>query len=434
MALQPHAHETKDFFEFLQQSPTAWHAVENMRQKLLKQSFTELQEGERWRLEPGHRYFVIRNGSSLCVFIMPMHAPFQARILAAHTDSPALKVKPHAEFSKDNMEMVGVEVYGAPLLSSWLNRDLAIAGRVSYLDKTGRIRQTLIHITDHPFVIPQLAIHLDRQVNEEGLKLNKQEHLSAFAAIKSDLIGNVPYIERILKEKIDFQKLLVCDLFLFPLEPPRHLGFAQETIAAYRLDNLVGTYTAFDAIINSDATHNNLLQVAVFWDSEEIGSETQQGAASPFLPQCLERIAIASKIDREGYFCLLNNSLCISIDLGHALHPNYPEKHEPRHNLLLNNGIILKFNAQHKYATDANSGAFIVNLCHEHNIFLQKFVSRSDIPSGSTIGPIHAALTGMPTVDVGIAQLSMHSCRELIGTEDFFLLQRTLKLALTAQA
>lgn len=430
MAIQPHAHETSDFFEFLQQSPTAWHAVENMRQKLLKKGFTELHEEERWRLEPGHSYFVIRNGSSLCAFIMPLHVPLHARILAAHTDSPALKIKPQAEFSKENMEMIGVEIYGAPILASWLNRDLGIAGRVSYLDKTGKVRQTLVHITDHPLVIPQLAIHLDRQVNEEGVRLNKQEHLSAIGAIKSDLTGDLPYLEWILKEKIDFQTLLASDLFLTPLEPPKHIGFAQEMIAAYRLDNLVGTYTAFEALLGSDSHQENTLQMAVFWDSEEIGSGTYHGAGSPFLPECLERIALAAKIDREGYFCLLQNSLCLSVDLGHALHPNYPEKHDPRHQLLLNNGIILKFNAQHKYATDANSAAFIVKLCHEHNIFLQKFVSRTDIPSGSTIGPINATQTGMPTVDIGIAQLSMHSARELIGTEDLLLLQKMLRLAL----
>ncbi len=423
--------QIQDFITFIDSSPTAWHAVDFMKQLLLKKGFIELHENEKWRLDPGKSYFVTRNAASICAFAMPLHTPFQARVLAAHTDSPGLKLKPYPEYNKENMVMFGVEIYGAPLLNSWLNRDLGLAGRLSYLDTTSRIRQTLVDIRDYPMVIPQLAIHLDRKVNEEGLQLNKQEHLAVLAAIESDWLGNDSLIERMLKEKIDYQTLLSADLFVYPLEPARLMGFAHDLIAGYRLDNLASAFACLEAIQGAEPLQHQL-QMAIFWDHEEIGSSTASGADSNFFSNCLERIALACKMDRESYFCLMQNSLCLSVDLAHALHPNYSDKHEPRHPVLLNKGIVLKFNAQHKYASDAKSSAFIIQLCHQMDIPLQRFVARGDIPSGSTIGPIHASRTGMPTVDIGIAQLSMHSSRELIGTHDLGLLCQLLKAALNS--
>lgn len=401
----------QDLLMFIEQSPTPWHAVHEVKVRLEKGGFTELSEGKAWALKPGQGYFVIRHGTSVCAFIMPQKAPKACHIAAAHTDSPGFKLKPKAEYRKENMVMLGLEVYGGPLLTSWLNRDLGIAGRVVCKEK-GQIVEKLVRLHDLSIVIPQLAIHLDRTVNESGLTLNKQEHLAALAGVAAPK-DKTEFLESALKKAVK-GGILGWDLFVYPHEKAALIGHAGEMIAGYRLDNLCSVHAALSGILSVKKKSVDTLKVVVFWDHEEIGSDTAQGAGSPFLPQVLERIAGS----REAYFQLVSESLCVSIDVGHALHPNYADKHEPRHPLLLNQGVILKNSAQYRYATDARSSALVVELCKHHKLPLQRFTSRGDIPSGSTIGPIAAQSVGMRTVDIGIAQLSMHSCREIVGTQD----------------
>lgn len=408
--------ELKDLLTFLDSSPTSWHAVEQITQKLKQSGFEPLEEGSPWKLVSGGRYYVTRNGSSLAAFIIPTQKPVAAKIGGSHTDSPGFKLKPNAEYLKEHMVMLGLEVYGAPLLSSWLNRDLGIAGRILVKDSKGKIQEKLVNLTQQPVIIPQLAIHLDRGVNDTGLILNKQEHLAALAAI--DNIPPKNYLEFLLKKQLHFHTLLAHDLFLYPLEPARLIGFNQQLISSYRLDSLGSVYAILQGLTSGAKPDKNWIKMAIFWDHEEIGSETAQGAASSFAPHILERIALATGMGREEYLCLLNRSLCLSVDLTHALHPNYPEKHEPHHQVMLNKGIVIKSNAQNRYATDAKSAAIVIDLCEKQKIPYQKFVSRNDIPSGSTIGPIHARKTGMSTVDIGYAQLSMHSSRELVSSQD----------------
>lgn len=415
---------------FLDHSPTAWHAVANCREDLLSFGFKELKEEEQWKLKLGERYFVTRNGSSICAFALPKKAPKSLRIAAAHTDSPSFKLKPNAEFVKENMVMLGVEIYGGPLLSSWLNRDLGIAGRVIYTDAHGKTCESLVDMKERPVVIPQLAIHLDRNVNESGPVLNKQEHLAAIAGLAQKQKQHT-YLERSLKKVLPLKTLLAFDLFLVPVESATLIGEHQELIASYRIDNLISVYAALHGLLQQKQPSQDRIEMITFWDNEEIGSNTAQGASSPFFNQTLERICLALNFSREDYFQLISRSLCASVDLGHALHPGYSDKHEPRHLALLNKGVIIKSNAQNRYASDARSSAEIVRLCHEHNIPMQQYVSRADLPCGSTVGPIHAQHTGMPTVDLGIAQLSMHSCRELVGIEDFTSLYHLLKFFLS---
>lgn len=404
--------------DFVQQSPTAWHAVDAIKQLILKQGFHELNEADLWQLAYGQRYFTVRNGSTLCAFVMPAKRIKTCCLVAAHTDSPSFKLKPNFEYSKGNMTMLGVELYGSPLLSSWLNRDLGIAGRITYLDKRGLLQESLVRIEDAPMVIPQLAIHLDRTANDTGLVLNKQEHLSALAAVNYQAAGS--YLEQLLLDRCPSAKqLLVHDLFLYPLEGPRFVGPNQQLLSGYRLDNLCSVFAGLEALLSlPENPSSDNLAMAVFWDNEEIGSVSAQGAASPFLPHLLERISLSMGGTREDYLCLLCNALCISVDVAHAWHPNYPDKHDARHQPQLNGGIVLKFNAQQRYASDSRSASRVAAACHKLKLPLQNFASRNDIPSGSTIGPITAALTGMPTVDIGIPQLSMHSSRELIGCQD----------------
>lgn len=412
---------------FFDASPTAWHAVDCCIDILQEHGFQELKEGEAWSIRPGNRYFVTRNGSSICAFTTPKAKPKTLKLAAAHTDSPAFKLKPNAEFLNENMRMLGLEIYGGPILSSWLNRDLAIAGRIVFHDTKGKIQEKLVRLDDYPVVIPQLAIHLDRTVNETGTILHKQDHLAALAGVESKKEKG-SFLERVLKKEFPLKELLAHDLFLFPLEKAKLIGETQELIASYRIDNLASAYAAIHGLVEAKHSSDQIQMIAL-WDNEEIGSNTAQGASSPFISQTIERITLGYHFSREEYFRLISNSLCLSVDLGHALHPNYKDKHEPRHTALLNSGIIIKANAQNRYASDAQSTAKLISLCLKHEIPFQKYVSRGDIPCGTTVGPIHAHVTGMPTLDIGIPQLSMHSCRELTGTQDVLSLCKLLKAA-----
>lgn len=414
----PHS-SIDQLLSFLDSSPTAWHAVDNMSAQLSKEGFQELKEGERWNIKAGGRYWVARNGSSLCAFIVPTDTITHANVVLSHTDSPGFKLKPNAEFRKENMIMWGMEVYGAPLMASWLNRDLGVAGRVVYLDGKKKQHETLVRLDDSPVVLPQLAIHLDRNVNETGLVLHKQEHLSVIAALTSEANTGKSYLEQCLKDVCDCHTLLGYDLFLFPLEPAKYIGPDKQMIASYRIDNLCSAFASLTGMLKGKKSEKHILKMIASMDNEEIGSETAQGTASPFLAQVIERVTLALNMSREDYLRIFSESLCISADLAHATHPNYNDRHEARHPIYMERGIVIKHNSQHKYASDARSTSAIAVLCKNHNIPFQHFVTKGDMPCGSTVGPIHAHRTGMPTVDIGIAQLSMHSCRELAASKDY---------------
>lgn len=408
--------DIQDLTSFLDSAPTAWHAVKFLADRLTKADFVFLKEGTVWNIQPGKKYFTIKNGSSLCAFITPQNPPSSVRLAASHTDSPALKLKPISECNAGTMVLLGVEVYGSPLLTSWLNRDLGIAGRVLVEDRKGNLVEKLVRIDSHPVVIPQLAIHLDPQVNESGLVLNKQNHLTALAALKRP--SNESYLGWLLKKEIGEHTYLASDLFLFPLEPASFIGHEHEMLASYRIDSLASVHAIWKGLSKAGKPSKDHVKMAVFWDNEEIGSSTAQGAESPFLAHTLEKIMLAYGQTRKEYFPLIENSVCVSVDLAHALHPNFPERHDPLNAPFLGKGIVLKSNAKHRYASDARTSALIAKLCRSNKIPLQHFVSRGDMPCGTTIGPIHAAVTGMPTVDIGIPQLSMHSSRELMACVD----------------
>jgi len=418
----------EDLKQFLDLSPTSWHAVSEITKRLKAANFIELKEHEAWSIQKGKAYFVQRNGSSLCAFVIPHSHPHRIRLFASHTDSPALKLKPKPEIRKNGIISFGVEVYGGPLLTSWLNRDLQLAGRILYKDQSNRIMEELIELDKHPFLIPQVAIHLDREVNEKGLLLNKQEHLNVLAALEEQVPNDCSYLETLIREKIPkFARLIDFDLFFTPLEKARLIGYQQEMLASYRIDSLSSVHAILHALIQNSQPHSNDIKMAMFWDNEEIGSYTAQGADSPFFRQTMDRILLGLNGGKEESFRLISQSTCVSIDLAHALHPNHTDKHDSQHQPLLGKGIVLKYNAQQKYATNARSALPIHIAAEEQNIPLQKFVSRNDMPCGSTIGPIQASQTGMPTVDIGCGQLSMHSCREILCCQDQIWLTSLLK-------
>lgn len=418
---------TGSFLSFLDQSVSPWHVVQECINKLEKAGFECLKEHDVWSLKAGNRYYVTRNRSSICAFIVPSSTPTQARIIAAHTDSPSLKLKPQPEIRKQNMILLGVEIYGAPILASWFNRDLGLAGRVVYYDSKQYLQEALVNLSHYPFVIPQLAIHLDREVNEKGPILNKQDHLNVLAAIDQGEIGTKSYLQLLLKEEIDCQEWVNFDLFFYPLEKSRLVGYKEQFVSAPRLDNLASVHATLEALTQSIDPLENELKMVVFWDNEEIGSNTAQGAASPFLMQIIERILYQFDSSREAYFKLIPASICFSVDLAHAQHPNYMDKHDSQHPILLNKGVVLKTHASQRYASDARSSTTLQTAAKKLDVPIQKFVSRNDVSCGTTIGPIHASLTGMPTVDLGCSQLSMHSSRELMATEDHLYLCQLIK-------
>ncbi|MGL4540543.1 MAG: M18 family aminopeptidase [Candidatus Rhabdochlamydia sp.] len=411
-------HILADLKVFLETAPTSWHATQEIGNRLAIHHFLPLEDTDKWKLKPGGKYFTTKGGS-LCAFSLPKKKPKQALILASHTDSCALKLKPLPCYSEQNMTSFGVEVYGSPLLSSWLNRDLVLAGRVIVLNKDQQPEETLVILDDATFMIPQLAIHLDRDVNEKGVILNKQEHLCPLVSVSSQEKDAISLIENLLRRQLSFQKLLSFDLFLVPQESARFIGLNNEMLASYRIDNLLSVHASLAALVSCKNPSEDQLQIALFLDHEEVGSHSLEGAGSCFLQDTLKRMAYHLELDLEALIRLKNNSLCLSIDMAHALNPNYINKHDPHHQPLLNKGIVIKYNANQKYASNAVSTAPIIHACHNLNLNYQSFVSRSDLSCGSTIGPIIAANLGINTVDIGCPQLSMHSTREVIACQDY---------------
>lgn len=396
--------------QFLDNSPTSFHAVENVKTALLKKGFQELKNNLKWSLKPSFKYFIQEEGS-IIAFTTPKETLKNLILIGSHTDSPALKLKPNPENIKEGMVTLASEVYGGPLLSSWLNRDLGLAGKIVFENSKNKLEDTLVD-TPYPIAtIPQLAIHLDRKVNDEGLILNKQEHLNALTMSKK---GKHSFLEELFHKKI-----VSHDLFLYPKEKASLIGKNQEFLAAYRLDSLASVFAILTAYLKETSPAKNTLKMVAFFDHEEIGSSTENGAASPFFSHTLERISLALKLDREDFLCLVKNSTSLSVDLGHALHPNYPEKHDKEHKPTLGSGLQVKTSASKKYATNAKSSKIILEAAKLKKIPLNFIAPRNDIPCGTTIGPIQATLTGIPTVDIGISQLSMHSARELISIKDF---------------
>lgn len=418
----------EDLKTFLDSSPTSWHAVSQSANRLAIQDFEPLDFKKPWDLQLGGKYF-LKQGGFLIAFRLPEKGLEQMAMLAAHTDSPALKLKPKAEVVKKGMWFLATEVYGHPLLHTWLNRDLGIAGRVITSDAKGQLEEKLVFIDDAPVMIAGLPIHLDRDANEKGPLLNKQEHLLAIGSI--DDKEEAPLLEKLLKRHLPYHKLVSHDLMLFPLENARYLGVSNEMLASYRLDNLTCVHAALAALSSVQLYPDKTMPLLVFFDHEEIGSKTNEGAFSPLLEEVLQRVSPFYQLSPEGLYSCKHRSLCLSLDMAHGYHPNFPDKFEPNHMVGLGKGIAFKFHAEKRYATDALSVAPLLKLCEDNHIAHQSFVTRSDIPSGSTIGPIIAQSIGIATVDLGIPQLSMHAAREVIACKDYLELYKMLTIFLS---
>jgi aspartyl aminopeptidase len=407
-----------DFLLFLKNAPTPYHAVEEAMRRLLPAGYLPLEETASWEnLKPG-KYFVSLGGTNLIAFVLGAERN-ELRLIGAHTDSPNLRLKPQPEYKNEGYMQLGVEVYGGALLNSWLDRDLGLAGRISVRSPRG-LRSELVRIQSPIARVPQLAIHLDRDVTEKGLVLNKQEHLAP-------IWGLVDTTSKGLKEtlaaeaQVDAKDIVTTDLMFYDLTPPTLGGRNEEFIFSARLDNLAMCYVALQALLAAVPAKGTIPMIALF-DHEEVGSESASGAASAFLPRVLERLFPT----REAFHRAMAHSSCVSADMAHAVHPNYAAKHEPRHKPLINGGPVIKVNSQQRYATSGKTAAQFAELCRSVDVTPQYYAHRTDLACGSTIGPITSTLLGIPTVDVGNPMLSMHSAREMAGTDDPMRMARVL--------
>ena len=413
--------EAQGLIDFVDASPTPFHACEQAARRLSEAGFTEVTESEAFPTEPG-RHWLVRSGSLVAWDSTGAHGTGAGptagfRVIGAHTDSPNLRLKPNADHVKAGWQMLGVEPYGGLLFNSWLDRDLGLAGRVAVRTPAG-METRLFHDPRPVLRVPQVAIHLNRAQNE-ALTLNPQQHLVPLWGI-GDAPGDLPaYLgEQVGAERGD---VLGWDVMTHPVEPSARIGLRRELLAAPRLDNLATTFAGVRALVDASATaatgHGHV-PVLVLFDHEEIGSTSERGATSTLLPSVLERIVAAAGGTRDDYFRALAATLIASGDMGHATHPNYADLHEPQHEIRVNGGPVLKVNANLRYATDAVGAAAFRLACEQAEVPMQTFVSRSDLPCGSTVGPVTSSLTGATTVDFGAAALSMHSARELMGAED----------------
>jgi len=419
--------------DFIRRSPTPFHAVRTMSGRLDEAGFTALQEGDAWALKPGGRYYVQRNGSSLVAFTLGESdaAGSGFAMTGAHTDSPCLKVKPQPVLRRNGAIQLGVEVYGGALLAPWFDRDLAVAGRVDYRDAEGRLRSGLVDSRRPVAVIPSLAIHLDREANQNR-SINAQQELPPLLCLQNGP-GDDFSLESWLLEELRAQSdhdnaahVLGHELVLYDTQPPALTGLHEEFISGARLDNLLSCYVTLEALIDAGPGHFSLM---ICNDHEEVGSASACGAQGPFLESVLHRIAEQGQSSdgrRERIERIIHHSLFLSVDNAHAIHPNFADRHDSNHGPLLNAGPVIKLNANQRYASNSHSMARFTALCHQAEIPVQSFVMRSDMACGSTIGPITAAGLGVETVDVGVPTFAMHSIRELAGSDDAAHLYRAL--------
>ena len=395
-----------DLCRFIDSSPSPYHAVEEAVLRLTAAGFSE--SGQDEEPPPPGRHLV-RSGGALVAWADEGRSPYAPlRIVGAHTDSPNLRLKPKPDRSSAGCRQVGVEVYGGALLNSWVDRDLGFSGRLVLRSDDG-VRVVLVR-DDRPVArIPQLAVHLDPGVNEKGLVLNPQVHLSPVLGAGTAQDGDFATMAAVAAG-LDPDEVLAFDVMFHDLTPSRLLGIREDMVSAPRIDNLLSCHAGTEALIAAAEGHGPVPVLALF-DHEEVGSISSTGAAGPLLERTLRRFV---GLDARP----IGDSVVFSVDGAHATHPNYPERHDPEHRILLDGGPVLKFNARERYATDA-VGAGIVRLAAERaGVDLQSFVSRSDMACGSTIGPATAAVLGIRTVDLGVAQLAMHSARELCGSAD----------------
>ena len=418
--------------DFIDNSPSPWHAVASVEAAIKAFRFIRLDETAKWQLQAGGRYYVIRDDSSIVLFVLGSKVPAETgfKIVGAHTDSPGLRIRPNAATANDGIARLGVEVYGGPILATFADRDLSLAGRMSYIDDQGHLSNKRVCFDQPLLRLPNLAIHMNRGVNEDGLKLHKQNELPLlFAQLTSDQLPQ-PYFLALLEQAtgIGASQIRSWDLAVYDTQKGALWGANQEFYANSQIDNLASCHAGLQALLDDAILdHVESTLVCAFFDHEEIGSESHIGAAGSFLTDILQRISIATSLDREETVCALARSFLISADMAHAYHPNFPSAYDADHKVFVNKGPVIKSNANRRYSSESISAAHFIRWCEEAGVPYQRYSHRSDLPCGSTIGPIASAKLGIRSVDIGCPMWAMHSIRESAGVQDHAYMIKVLK-------
>ncbi|MEQ1485386.1 M18 family aminopeptidase [Methyloglobulus sp.] len=418
--MSPH-HQIQNLLSFIDTSPSPWHVVSTIESLLKPFQFTKIDETTRWELQPGGRYYVVRDDSSIILFVLGTKPLLESgfKIVGAHTDSPGLRVKPNAVNSKDVLLRLNVEIYGGPILATFTDRDLSLAGRICYKNDQNQITSQLIRFDKPLLRLPNLAIHMNRTVNEDGLKLHKQNELPLILSALSEQQLPPDYFLSLLEKQsgIDSTRVLSWDLAVYDIQKGAIWGAENEFYSNSQLDNLASCHAALQALLDETALNGENTLVCAFFDHEEIGSESKQGADGSFLPDVLQRITLAS-CEQQDFPRIMAKSFLISADMAHAYHPNFPAAYDHDHKVLVNKGPVIKVNTNHRYSSESISQAMFIDLCNQANVPYQYYSHRCDLPCGSTIGPITSAKLGIRSVDVGNPMWAMHSIRESAGVFD----------------
>jgi aspartyl aminopeptidase len=428
--MTPHQ-QIQNLLSFIDTSPSPWHVVSTIESLLKPFQFTRLDETTRWQLQPGGRYYVVRDDSSIILFVLGTKPLVDSgfKIVGAHTDSPGLRIKPNAVNGKDGLLRLNVEVYGGPILATFTDRDLSLAGRICYRNTQGQITSQLIRFDKPLLRLPNLAIHMNRTVNEDGLKLHKQNELPLILSALSEQQLPPDYFLSLLEKQsgVDSTQVLSWDLAVYDTQKGAIWGAENEFYSNSQLDNLASCHAALQALLDDTALNGENTLVCAFFDHEEIGSESKQGADGSFLPDILQRITLAS-CEQRDFPRIMAKSFLISADMAHAYHPNFPAAYDHDHKVLVNKGPVIKVNTNHRYSSESISQAMFIDWCNQANVPYQYYSHRCDLPCGSTIGPITSAKLGIRSVDVGNPMWAMHSIRESAGIFDHDYMISVLKI------
>jgi aspartyl aminopeptidase len=414
--------QVQNLLDFIDASPSPWHAVKSIETRLSAVQFVKLDETAKWDVQPGGRYYVIRDDSSIIIFVLGQKPLPETgfKIIGAHTDSPGLRIKPNAATGADGLLRLGVEVYGGPILATFTDRDLSLAGRISYKDDKNNLVSQLVKFDQPLLRLPNLAIHMNRAVNEDGLKLHKQNELPLILSAWAE--GSLPhvYFSELLQQQsgCNTERILSWELAVHDTQKGVFWGGNSEFYADSQLDNLASCHAALQALLDDATLEGDNTLVCAFFDHEEIGSASSKGADGSFLTDVLQRIALSSESNREDFARTLAQSFMISADMAHAYQPNFPLAYDPDHKVTVNKGPVIKVNANQRYSTESVSQAMFVDWCEQVGVPYQTYSHRSDLGCGSTIGPITSARLGIRSVDVGSPLWAMHSIRESAGVLD----------------
>ncbi len=420
----------KDLIHFIDRSPSSFHATKNVEERLVNSGFKKIKLQDKWELEKEGKYYIVKNNSAIIAFVVGKGEIEEEgfKIVGAHTDAPTFKIKPNPEITvEDKYLKLNTEVYGGPIMSTWYDRPLSIAGRISLKTENPlKPKEVLLDMEKPLLIIPNLAIHMNRDVNN-GVKINPQTETLPLLANINDKFEKGNFLVNLIGEKLEIEAedILDFELFLYGTEKGALVGLNEEFISIGRLDDLAMVHAGLNGLIDSEV--GMATNVLVCFDNEEVGSGTKQGAASPMLRTVLERITLSMNKEKEAYYRSLSNSFIISADQAHALHPNYTDKQDPTNRPVINEGPAIKFAANQAYTTDSYSAAVYEGICKSIDVPVQKYANRSDAKGGSTIGPISSSQIDIASVDIGNPILGMHSIRELGGVEDHFNVYKSFK-------